>query len=98
MDRHAAENKIMYKTALYFWDNELLNQSENLIVKAKRNVNHYRQAVFNYGIRNPRNIKEALSLDGYNGNNIWWKEIDKSRANATIYLNLLNIGEIYMPG
>ena len=55
--------------------------------------------IYHFGVRIPRNAKQALELDKENGNTLWQDAMNKEIANLNKYNTFKDMGNVqYLPG
>ena len=67
----------LQETRGWKWIKKYSENSKVFINLSKIFASKGRQKVFKFGVEVPRNLKEALALDNYNGNELWSKATDK---------------------
>ena len=71
MPEYAVENRILKEPAFVWWTKHVLNKRDQII----SNTQQYWVKNHKYGLRVPNMVKEAVEIDQYNGNTIWWDAI-----------------------
>ena len=83
--KYAVANKIDDEPAFDWWTREVLKRSKRLIGKV--NASRHQRVGYKYGIRLPKNLKEAIQIDEENRNDLWQKAIAKERAKVKVALD-----------
>ena len=85
--------------AFSWWTAHVLKKRQRII--AAVNKRHYK-LTHKFGIKVPKTVEEALPLNKENGNDLWWKEIQKEISAVKVAFNILDederppIGSQYM--
>ena len=66
--RYAIDNKIDDEPAFAWWVYFVMKEKDKIISKIK---SKYWQRSHKYGIKIPKNVDEALTIDDEEGNNLW---------------------------
>ena len=75
----AMQNGIADEPAFAWWVPYTLKKKSRIISKIK---SKYWQRTHKYGIRIPKTVQEAISIDNENGNNLWWDALLKEMKNV----------------
>ena len=78
---YAVANDLTEEPAFAWWVPYTLKKRKTIIAKVK---SKYWQRTHKYGIRVPKNIKEALEIDAGNGNNLWKEAIEMEMKNNRV--------------
>ena len=78
---YAHHCRIADEPAFAWWVPHVLKKKERIISKIK---SKYWTKTHKFGIKVPRNVKEAKELDIENGNTLWWDAICKEMRNVLI--------------
>ena len=78
---YAIANKIHEEPAFKWWVSFVLRKRHRMINKVKKK---YWRTTHKFGVRLPKNVKEALQIDIDNGNDLWEKAIKKEMAKACV--------------
>lgn len=78
---YARDNRIIDEAAFDWWAPHVIRKKQRLIKMSKKR--HVRKG-FKFGIQLPRNVDEALKLDGINGNTYWYDAIMKEMTNVMV--------------
>ena len=87
---YAVANKISEEPAFRWWVKPVLKKRDRIIMKMK---SAYRRKTHKYGIRIPRDVKEAYEIDRENGNTYWMDAINKEMKNVRVAFEF-NDGDI----
>jgi hypothetical protein len=66
---YAAANKIAHEPAFNWWVHTVLRKRNRIVAKVKR----YWRTTHKFGIRVPKTVEEALSIDDETGTDFWRK-------------------------
>jgi hypothetical protein len=72
---YAMANKIANETAFNWWVHTVLRKRNCIVAKVKR----YWQTTHKFGIRLPKTVAEALTIDDQTGTDLWRKALRKKR-------------------
>ena len=87
---YAVGNKIAEEPAFKWWVSPVLRKRDRIIMKIKT---AYKRKMHKYGIRIPRNVKEAYEIDMENGDTHWSDAINKEMKNVRVAFEF-NDGDI----
>ena len=76
---YAKANQLEHEPAFAWWINHVIKKKERFIKKIK---SKYWERTHKYGIRIPKSIKEAIEIDGENGNSLWQDSIQLEMENT----------------
>jgi hypothetical protein len=79
--KYAAANKIDDQPALAWWCSHVPRKRYRIIPKVK---SRYWKTTHKFGVRMPKSVMEAFKLDEQNGNDLWWKSIEKEMGKARV--------------
>ena len=85
--------------AFSWWTTHVSKKRQRII--AAVNKRHHKMA-HKFGIKVPKTVEEALALDKENGNDLWWKAIQKEMCAGKVAFKILEdddkppIGSQYM--
>jgi hypothetical protein len=68
---YAAANRIAHEPAFNWWVHTVLRKRNRIVAKVKR----YWRTTHKFGIRVPKTVEEALSIDDETGNDFWRKAL-----------------------
>ena len=75
----AIHNKLEEEPAFAWWVSYTIKKKNRIISKVK---SKYWEKTHKYGIRIPKTVKEAISIDKDNGNTLWWDALMKEMKNV----------------
>jgi hypothetical protein len=78
---YAVANNIDDEPAIAWWCNDVLRKRNRIISKVK---SRYWKTTHKFGVRMPKSIQEAFSLDTQNNNDLWRKSIEKEMSKARV--------------
>jgi hypothetical protein len=78
---YAVANKIHNEPAFNWWVDFALRKRNRIVSKAQTK---YWKTTHKFGIRIPKNLKEALELDKLNGNDYWEQSVKKEMGNVKL--------------
>ena len=76
---YAYANRIDEEPAFAWWINEAIKKQERILAKLK---SKYWQRTHKFGIRIPKSVEQAITVDKENGNTLWWDAICKEMTNV----------------
>ena len=76
---YAYANRIDEEPAFAWWINEAIKKQERILAKLK---SKYWQRTHKFGIRIPKSVEQAVTVDKENGNTLWWDAICKEMTNV----------------
>ena len=72
------------------WRTHVLKKMQRIIAAVNK---RYHKMTHKFGIKMLKNVEEALHLDKENGNDLWWKAIQKEMSAAKVAFNILDDDE-----
>ena len=93
---YAISHGIQNEPAFNWWVRQILRKRDRIISKMKSR--RLRKPRMKFGIKIPRNVKEALQFDKDNQNTFWEDAINKERENVKIAFKRVPDGEKVPPG
>ena len=85
--------------AFSWWTTHVLKKRQRIIAAVNK---RYHEMTHKFGIKVPKPVEEALALDRENGNDLWWKAIQKEMSAVKVTFKILEnddkppIGSQYM--
>ena len=79
---YAVANDLQAEPAFAWWIPYTMKKRTMIISKMKSSK--YWEGTYKYGVRVPRNVKEALEIDAENGNTLWTDAIGLEMKNSRI--------------
>ena len=85
--------------AFSWWTAHVLKKRQRIIGAFNK---RYHMLTHKFGIKVPKTVEEALTLDKENGNDLWWKAIQKEMSAVKVAFNIIDeherppIGSQYM--
>ena len=76
---YAIQNHIDDEPAFAWWTSYVLKKKSRIISKVK---SKYWERTHKYGIRIPKNVKEAIEIDKANENTLWWTALMQEMKNV----------------
>jgi hypothetical protein len=77
---YAAANKIAHEPAFNWWVHTVLRKRNRIVAKVKR----YWRTTHKFGIRVPKTVEEALSIDDETGTDFWRKALGKEMTKVKV--------------
>ena len=74
---YAAAMGISDGPAFSWWTTHVLKKRQRIIAADNK---RYHNVTHKFGIKVPKTVEEALALDQENGNDLWWKAIQKQMS------------------
>ena len=87
---YAVSRSLLKEPAFKWWVPFVLRKRERIISLVKARI---QRRSHKYGIRVPRSVKDALSLDEENGNSFWIESIRKEMKNNKVAFDILDRGK-----
>ena len=78
------------KPAFSWWTTHVLKKRCRIIVAVKK---RYHKMTHRFGMKVPKPVEEALALDKKNGNDLWWKAIQKEMSAVKVAFKILDDDE-----
>ena len=85
--------------AFSWWTPHVLKRRQRIIAAVNK---RYHKMTHKFGIKVPKTVEEALTLDKENGKDLWWKAIQKERSAVKVAFKVLDkddkppVGSQYM--
>lgn len=76
---YAHANRIGDEPAFAWWLSDVIKKHERILAKLK---SKYWQRTHKFGLRIPKSVEQALTVDKENGNTLWWDAICKEMTNV----------------
>jgi hypothetical protein len=87
---YAVTNKLVHEPAFVWWVPYTLKKRDRIIAKVNT---RYLKKTHKFGIKLPKNVKEALAEDKVNGNTHWSKAIAKEMEDVKVAFKILKDDE-----
>ena len=78
---------ISNETAFFWWTTHVLKQRHRIIAAVNK---RYYKMTHKFGIKLPKTVEEALTLDKENGNDLWWNAIQKEMCAVKVAFKILD--------
>ena len=76
--------------AFSWWTTLVLKKRQRIIAAVNK---RYHKMKHEFGIKVPKTVEEALALDKENGNDLWWKAIQKEMSAAKVAFKILEVDD-----
>ena len=94
MAEYAIENRIDDKPAFTWWVPHVVGKRNRIISKVK---SKYWVRTHKFGLRIPKTVEEAITIDKENGNKLWWEAICKEMRDVRIAFEVFEGSENDIP-
>ena len=75
---------------LSWWTTHVLKKRQRIIAAVNK---RYHKMTHKLGIKVPKTLEEALALDKENGNDVWWKAVQKEMSAVKVAFKILDHDE-----